>query len=251
MAVILIPDGNIKGFKTEINGLVEEKHGYTRLRNSEARFVVAGANEFSTSQQKQIFYHFSALRIYNCIIVSQGNDVTDQEYSNPKKFNEVDTGMKLGMFTWLPFQSSDRCTEVNFITLLDSCAISEQGHLTKSTECIPRKISNNLNGCPMKAFVRYGKWTFTTNYIEHNDSNGIIVRSIEGLEYDLFKFVYEHMNMSFVHVCSPEDFGVENGIPVHKRIIDMVKKGADIFLVLWEEVDFLIRIWITLIPTLR
>ena len=73
--IILIPDGNIKGFKAQINRLAEQRGRYTRLWNSEARFVVAGANEFSMSQQTNIIDHFSKMRIYNCIIVSQGHDV--------------------------------------------------------------------------------------------------------------------------------------------------------------------------------
>jgi hypothetical protein len=39
--IILIPDGSFKSFMAEINWLV---NGFRRLWNSEARFVVAGAN---------------------------------------------------------------------------------------------------------------------------------------------------------------------------------------------------------------
>jgi hypothetical protein len=114
--VILIPDGNLKIFKNEIRGLAEKSYGYTRLWNSDARFVVAGAIDFSMPQQTQIFDYLSQLRIYNCIIVSQGHYVIDKEYSRPANVNDVDTGMKLGVYTWFPFQSSDRCSEVNDIT---------------------------------------------------------------------------------------------------------------------------------------
>ena len=204
--VILIPDGNIKIFKAEINGLAEGPHGYTRLWNSEARFVVAGANEFSMSQQMEIFDFFSKLRIYNCIILSQEHYVIYKEYSRPIKLNYVDTGMKLVVYTWFPYQSSDRCTEVNDITLLDSWVISIQGHFTKNTDLFPRKISNNLNGCPMKAIVREGNSDFSTKYIQYNDSNGNVGMHIEGLEYDLLRVILQQMNMTFVHVPTPEDF---------------------------------------------
>jgi hypothetical protein len=85
--IMLIPDGNIKSFNAEIDGIVEESRRYTRLWNSEARFVVAGANKFSMSQQTQIFDHFSKLRIYNCIIVNQELYVIDTEYSRPTYVN--------------------------------------------------------------------------------------------------------------------------------------------------------------------
>jgi len=204
--IILIPDGNIGSFRAEFSGLAQESNKYKRLWNSEARFVVAGANEFSTLEQRNILNSFSILRIYNCIIVSQEHYAIDKEDSSPKNVNDVYTGMKLGVYTWFPYQSSDRCTEVNDITLLDSWVISAQGHFTKNTDLFPRKISNNLKGCPMKAFVRNGKWYFTTDYAQHNFSNGRILLYIKGLEYDLLTVVLQQMNMEFVHDLTPDVF---------------------------------------------
>jgi hypothetical protein len=52
--IILIPDGNIMSLSAEINGISLRQTKFTRLWNSEARFVVAGANEFSMLQQRNI-----------------------------------------------------------------------------------------------------------------------------------------------------------------------------------------------------
>jgi hypothetical protein len=55
--IILIPDGDIESLQAEIAGLaVGRDNEFTRLWDSEARFVVAGANEFSKSQQTEIFF---------------------------------------------------------------------------------------------------------------------------------------------------------------------------------------------------
>ena len=210
--IILIPDGNFTSFMAEINRLAEAPYGYTRIWNSEARFVVAGTNEYSMSQQTDIFEYFSRMRIYNCIIVSQENYEIDEEYSGPIKVNDVDTGMKLVVYTWFPYQSSDRCTMVNDITLLDSWVISAQGYYTKNTDLFPGKISNSLNRCPLKAFVRNGDWYFTAIYDEPNVYNLSAGNYIRGLEWDLFKVVYEKMNMKFVHVPSPEGFETEEDL---------------------------------------
>ena len=119
--IILIPDGDFKIFQVEINGLAQEReYNFTRLWNSESRFVVAGANKYSMLQQTAIFDYFSQLRIYNCIIVSQEHDVIDNEYSRPINVTDVDTDISFGVYTWFPYQSSDRCAGVNDITLLDS-----------------------------------------------------------------------------------------------------------------------------------
>ena len=227
--IILIPDGNISSFKSNIRRLAADQKGlFKRLWNSEARFVVAGANDFSESQQKEIFDYLSGFKIYNCIIVRQAHDVIDKEYNRPIKFN-VDTGINLEVYTWFPYQSSDRCTEVNDITLLDIWVVSAQEHFTNNTDLFPRKVSKNLNRCPMKAIVINRKWYLTTNYIEHNFSNGTHVTYINGLEYDLFRLVCKHLNMSIVLVPPPEIYGIDNLILVQKVGVAMVKKKADIF----------------------
>jgi hypothetical protein len=127
---------------------------------------VARANEFSMSQQSCIFEIFSIYRIYNCIVVSRDHYVIDKEYSIPVNVNDVDSGMKLAVYRWFPYQSSDRCTDVNYITLLDRWFISAQGHFTKYTDSFPRKMSNNLSGCPMKALVRDGKNVLLRNILK-------------------------------------------------------------------------------------
>ena len=70
--IILIPDGNLKSFQAELKGLpVDQEFNHTGFWNSAARFVVAGKNEFTKSQQIDICDYFSKFRIYNCIIISQ------------------------------------------------------------------------------------------------------------------------------------------------------------------------------------
>jgi hypothetical protein len=95
---------------------------------------VAGANEFSMLQQRDIFDYFSTFKIYNCIIVSQEHDIRKNEYTRSININELDSGIKLGVYTLFPYQSSDSCTDVRDITLLDSWVISAQGHFTRNTD---------------------------------------------------------------------------------------------------------------------
>ena len=150
--IILIPDGDTFFFRVQFFSLLEYK--LPRLWNSEVRFVVATANEFSVWQQKKIFAAFTKFKIYNCIVVNQEHLVIDKKYRRQINVNDVDTGMKLGVYTWFPYQSSDRCTEVNDITLLDSWFISRQGHFTKNTDLFSGKFKERLSGYPMKAVVR-------------------------------------------------------------------------------------------------
>ena len=121
--------------QAEINGLAFERTKFTRMWSSEARFVVAGANEFSTLQQTDIYSYISKFRMYNCIFLNKENDVINKESSRRVNINDVDMGVRLGVYTWFPYQSSDRCTEVNDITLMESWVISAQGHFTETQTC--------------------------------------------------------------------------------------------------------------------
>jgi len=204
--ILLMQGGNITSLMAEIYKLAIYQIKFRRLWNSETRFVVAGTNKISLSQQRNIFHSLSKLRIYNCIIVSKVHDIIDKGYSRPIKAGDVDTGMKLGMYTWFPYRSSDRCTDVNDITLLDSWVISVQGHFTKNTDLFPRKISNNLNACPMKADVRDTGDYFYTKYFMYTYPNGSVVNHIIGLEVNLLSVVLKQMNMTFIHVPRPNGY---------------------------------------------
>ena len=174
--------------------------------NSEARFVVAGANEISMALQTDIFELLSKFRIYNCIVVSLGYDVIHKLYEIPIKINDVEKVKTFVVYTWFPYRSSDSCTEVNDITLLDSWVISEQGHFTKNTDLFPRKFSNSFNGCPMKILVKDGKWGFTTLYKLFNDSKGNIRYGLLVVETNLLAVLPQQLNMSLEIVLSLKPF---------------------------------------------
>ena len=82
--------------------------------------------------------------------------------------------MKLWVYTWFPYQSSDRFNEVNDITLLDIWVIFVRVHFTKETNSFPANFSKSFNGCPMNSVVRGGQWDFTKKYVHYKDSNGIV-----------------------------------------------------------------------------
>ena len=227
ICIILITDRDIKTFQFEVNGLFQEgQYNFTSLWNSESRFVVAGANNYSMLQQTAIFDYFSQLRIYNCIIVSQLHDVMAIDHSKKKNVNDVDTDIKLGVYTWFPYQSSDRCTEVNDITLLDSWLTSAHSQFTKKTDLFPIKIRNSFNGCPMKAVVRDGNASLTTSYRIVNVSSE---SDIKGMEMDLLRIILKQMNMTFVYVPTPKGFELDEG-SVNNLVSAMNAKEAYIAL---------------------
>ena len=120
--------------------------------------------------------------------------------------------MNLGVYTWFPYQSSDRCIDVNDVTQLDSWVISTQGHFTKNTDLFPGKISKNLKGCPLKVIIRDIKSTFSTKLFNRTFSNGSVVWLIAGMEYQLVKVVFHQMNMTLVLVATSGKEGWEENL---------------------------------------
>ena len=58
----------------------------------------------------------------------------------------------------------------------------------------------------MKALVFDRQWSFSTKYVNHTYSNGTVVTYIAGFEMKLLSIVLQQMNMTFIHVTSPENF---------------------------------------------
>ena len=61
----------------------------------------------------------------------------------------------------------------------------------------------------MKAVVKNCDNVFTTKYINYKFPNGNDWIYINVLEMDLLQFVLQHMNMTFVHVPTPQVFELE------------------------------------------
>jgi hypothetical protein len=140
MAVILIPDGNLKNFQAEINRLAKGKE----MNSQVSRILKVGLlwleQRNSQCRNKRIYLIISKkLRIYNSIIVSQKQYVINKVYSKLINVNDVDTGMKLGVYIWFPYQRSELFKEVKDITILDSWVIFAQGHLNKNTDFLHEK----------------------------------------------------------------------------------------------------------------
>jgi hypothetical protein len=71
----------------------------------------------------------------------------------------------------------------------------------------------------MKAVVRDGYSELNTQYFQSNNSNGYVRIYIDGLEMELLRIVLQKMNMTFVHVPTPE--GYQDDGYIHNLIWSM------------------------------
>jgi hypothetical protein len=118
---------------------------------------------------------------------------------------------------------------VNDITQLDGWVISAHGYFTENSDLFPVKIKNNLNRCPMKAVVKNGHNYFTTIYDSYIDSNGTNRSFVQGLEFDLLKFLLRKLNRTIDLVPIPKGFEFQE-VYVNNLINAMYAKEADIAL---------------------
>jgi len=144
--------------------------------------------------------------------------------------DDVDKFVKLVVYTWFPYQSSNSCTEVKDITLLDSWFNSAQGHFTRNIDLFPQKVRMSLNGCPMKAIFRDRGWNLISNYINQSDSCWNVAVKIVGMEMNLLSLVLQQMNMTFVYVPTTESINNYNGNWSDDLFWALIAKEADIAL---------------------
>jgi len=74
----------------------------------------------------------------------------------------------------------------------------------------------------MKAVVRDGYGFVGTYYRNDNVSSE---SDVKGLEMDLLRIILKQMNMTFVHVPTPEGFELENG-SVNNLVSSMIVKKS-------------------------
>jgi hypothetical protein len=166
------------------------------------------------------------MRINNCIIISQNYNIIANEYSRSISDNDAKTVMKLGMYTWFPYPSSDRCTEVNDITQLDSWVISAQGHFTKKTDLFPRKVNKSFNRWPMKAGVRDEHWKCTVQYVKTHWFKWECCEVYRGLGDRFIKVCFATDEYDFFHVPTLKEFEMDG----ESRISDFIIEKVGLFI---------------------
>jgi hypothetical protein len=104
-----------------------------------------------------------------------------------------DMETQLDLFSWFPFQSPKNCTRVRDIVLMDQW---KNGYFVKNTDLFPKKITRNLNGCPLIASTM--KWGMLVVPTSESNREGIGPKGTfkDGLEVILYRNILEALNMS-------------------------------------------------------
>lgn len=117
---------------------------------------------------------------------TRGNKIEDYSALNKEVF---------GFYTWVPYHSPDRCTEVLDIAELDLWSSEEHGGFLYTYPLFPPKIFNDLQGCPIFILTaEYPPFVVSLRHDTRNTSKKLAFE--EGPVMRLLKTVASKMNMT-------------------------------------------------------
>ncbi|KDR23129.1 hypothetical protein L798_15211 [Zootermopsis nevadensis] len=184
--------------------------------SARTRFVIAVENNCNgTNPRKLSEQIISILWIYkvtNVLIVMQ-----EEYYRNASTSAGRLRHQKLGLYTWFPYESPNRCTQVENAVLLGNWVMDGKGYLVQNSNLFPRKIGKRFNGCPLTVVARNFH-----NMVEYKkpatNYSGSYTPVIErGWEISLLTIVANSLNMTARYLPAPNSFESQN------KLLDVVQ----------------------------
>jgi hypothetical protein len=113
------------------------------------------------------------------------------------------------LYTWFPYQSEEKCGDVEQVSLIDSWIVEDEGHFLEKAPLFPAKIHKNFHGCPLKvSAIDLIPLVMKDNY---TDEDNVIRYKYYGLEAECCKFIMEALNSTPI-------FMPVSGIGVESRV---------------------------------
>jgi hypothetical protein len=134
--------------------------------------------------------------------------VLTSQYENKSKHNndlEAEKyEMKIGAYTWFPYQNPNSCHHVEDVTLIDTCLTEDGGKFVQDASFFSPKIKNDLKGCPIRvASFLYPPIIASIKRTPVNGSGPDKISYEGGSGLSLFYAVAKAMNVSAVFTEPP------------------------------------------------
>ncbi|PSN52610.1 Ionotropic receptor 200 [Blattella germanica] len=163
--------------------------------NARSRFVVLvilGSYDYNSSDiAKRLLEELWFGKILNVIVVIKQTVNAQAEAEK-----------RLDVYTWFPYQDSDRCLTIDEVVVIDSWLTEGNGYFQTNSNLFPEKINSNLHQCPVIAA------TFPIDFVV---GPPIILSESEltydGIEVQLIKFVVEALNLTMKFRPPPPNNG--------------------------------------------
>ena len=101
----------------------------------------------------------------------------------------------LGLYTWFPYRSPNRCNRVEDVVLLDKWVMEGKGFLVQNSNLFPEKIGKTFNDCPLRVVTRSFK--HLVNYDRQSpDTGSSAPPTIDYWEVFLLRVIAASLNMT-------------------------------------------------------
>jgi hypothetical protein len=125
----------------------------------------------------------------------------------------------LGLYTWIPYQSNIKCTEIE-VFLIDTWLVEGNGRFLHQELLFPVKIPKEFHGCPVNVTPVDTPPLFVL--IRNNTDQQVIYT---GMEVEIFQFFARAINVTAIYQYAPPGDRIE----IHfKALVDLHTGATDI-----------------------
>ncbi|PSN55016.1 Ionotropic receptor 259 [Blattella germanica] len=186
--------------------------------NSRALFLVILLGQRSNTPDtvaqevaEELGKNYNAINI-TILVCQESIDMDIKTHSSEKKY------ASFKLYSWLPYQSSDICSEVK-VVLISHWEMSSQ-ETEENVTLLQRKIPNNLLGCQLSVGLIY----FEGGFVQFDsvvDEEGNIDYNYWGLEFELYKLVQQALNFTPVYYR----YGPGDGLEIRYAAMRDISNG--------------------------
>lgn len=201
---------NIYEIKAKIKGSLvsfDQRHKNIRAWNTRSRFVVAVENECNTINPRKLSQEIlSTLWFYKLInvvvVIKEEGRMENQLNVSTSVSDGRSPPLVLGLYTWFPYRSPNRCNRVEDVVLLDKWVMEGRGFLVQNSNLFPQKIGKTFNGCPLRGLAI--EFKHMVNYDHPSPDTGSSAPVIkDGWEVSLFRLIADSLKMTTTYVPPP------------------------------------------------
>jgi len=199
---------NIYEIKTKIKEtltMFDQMHTNTPAWNTRSRFVVAVEDDCNTINPRKLsqeilsaFWFFKLINVV--VVIKEEGRMENQLNVSTSVSDGRSPPLVLGLYTWFPYRSPNRCNRVEDVVLLDKWVMEGEGFLVQNSNLFPQKIGKTFNGCPLRGVAR--SFLHMVNHGTPSSDAGSSAPVIkDGWEVSLFRIIADSLNMTPTYVC--------------------------------------------------
>ena len=187
------------------------RHTKVNPWKTSSRFVVAVENDCNTINPRRLSQEIlSTLWFYkliNVVVVIKEEGIMENQLNVSTSVSDGRSPpLVLGLYTWFPYRSPNRCSRVEDVVLLDKWVTEGKGVLVQNSNLFPQKIGKTFNGCPLRGVAKsFRNMVIYDPSIPDTGSSTPVIK--DGWEVRLFRIIAGSLKMTPTYVRPPNSLG--------------------------------------------